>query len=73
MIHSLYKAVRSENGLFRVFFFLNKKIPCKTVLGDAIVTNYVKNQARKLAKDTTNSVINDPQVQANLSGMIHTV
>jgi len=43
----------------------------KTVLGDAIVTNYVKSQARRLAKDTTNSVINDPQVQANLSAAIY--
>ena len=53
------------------FFGKNFESRQKTVLGDAIVTNYVKSQARRLAKDTTNSVINDPQVQANLSAAIY--
>ena len=40
----------------------------KTVLGDAIVSEYVREAGKILGKDTSNSVIMDPTVQANLSG-----
>ena len=40
----------------------------KTVLGDAIVTEYVKQAGKKLGLETTNAIILDPEVQKNLSG-----
>ena len=39
----------------------------KTVLGDSILSEYVKQAGRQLGTDTANSIINDPTVQANLS------
>lgn len=39
----------------------------KTVLGDAIVSEYVRQAGKLLGKDTANAIILDPTVQANLS------
>ena len=40
----------------------------KQVLGDAVVSEYVKQCSISLGKQTTNAVLNDPTVRKNLSG-----
>ena len=40
----------------------------KQVLGDAVISEYVKKCSISLGKETTNAVLNDANVRKNLSG-----
>ena len=40
----------------------------KKVLGDAVISEYVKQCSVTLGKQTTNAVLNDPNVRKSLSG-----